>query len=255
MFDDLKALQVIHDGPSLTVRFNAPETGNAISGLLLDELLAVLGALDDHPDIRVLILAAAGDDFCLGGDRAEFPSLISSQEGQAAMRALGNKARRVCDLLATTGVVTIARLHGAVVGAGVGLAVLCDLRAGAENCRFRLPELGLGVPPAWGGIMPRMLYESGAARLRELVLTAENFDARKAAELSILHKVVPEEELDATIDRWTKPLLRRSPAALRTAKAMLNSYAGAHRLGDGTLLDTELLTYAVAAREVSRSPR
>ncbi|MFD5751763.1 enoyl-CoA hydratase/isomerase family protein [Streptomyces sp. NPDC127033] len=255
MFDGLKALQVIHEGPLLKVRFDSPETGNAVSGLLLDELLSVLGALDDHPEIRVLVLSATGDDFCLGGDRREFPSLLSDENGHAAMRALGNKARRACDLLANTGVVTIARLHGAVVGAGVGLAVLCDLRAGADNCRFRLPELGLGVPPAWGGIMARMFHESGAARLRELVLTADNFDAAKAAELSILHKVVPEDQLDATIARWTRPLLRRSPSALRTAKAMMNSYAGAHRLGDATLLDAELLTYAVASTEAARAAR
>ncbi|MFJ5222240.1 enoyl-CoA hydratase/isomerase family protein [Streptomyces sp. NPDC088400] len=255
MFDDLKALHVVHEGPVLKVRLNSPETGNAISGLLLDELLAVLGALDEHPDIRVLILSAAGDDFCLGADRREFPSLLAEYPNGAGLRAAGNKARRMCDLMATTGVVTIARLHGSVVGAGLGLAVLCDLRVGADNCRFRLPELGLGIPPAWGGIMPRMFHETGAARIRELILTADNFDAEKAAELTILHKAVPEDELDKTVARWTKPLLRRSPSALRTAKAMLNAYAGAHRLADGTLFDTEILTSAVATAEAAAAAR
>lgn len=255
MFDDLKALHVVHEGPVLKVRLNSPETGNAISGLLLDELLAVLGALDDHPDVRVLILSAAGDDFCLGADRREFSSLLASYPDGAGLRAAGNKARRMCDLLVTTGVVTIARLHGSVVGAGLGLAMLCDLRVGADSCRFRLPELGLGVPPAWGGIMPRMLHETGAARIRELILTADNFDAEKAAELTILHKVVPEDELDTAIARWTKPLLRRSPSALRTAKAMLNAYSGAHRLADATLFDSELLTSAVASTEAAAVAR
>ncbi|MFE6689794.1 enoyl-CoA hydratase/isomerase family protein [Streptomyces sp. NPDC057743] len=252
MTHDYKNLLVTQEGPVLRVRLNTPETGNAVSGPMLDELLAVLGALDDDPGIRVLILSGEGADFCLGGDRSEFPELLAEESGGLALRALGNKARRVCDALATTEVVTIARLHGGVVGAGVGLALFCDLRAGADSCRFRLPELGLGVPPAWGGIMPRLLHEVGAAKVRELVLTASNFDAATAMELSILHTVVPEDALDAALARWTKPLVRRSPTALRTAKLMMNAYGNAHRLADATLFDAELLSSALSAAQQTR---
>ncbi|MEK2478591.1 MULTISPECIES: enoyl-CoA hydratase/isomerase family protein [Streptomyces] len=252
MMHDFKTLLVTHEGPVLRVRLNSPETGNAVSGLILDELLTVLGALDDETGIRVLILSGEGDDFCLGGDRSEFPELLAEDRGGLALRALGNKARRVCDALATTDVVTIARLHGAVVGAGVGLAIFCDLRAGADTCRFRLPELGLGVPPAWGGIMPRLLNEVGAARVRELILTASNFDAATARELSILHTVVPEDELDAAVARWTRPLVRRSPTALRTAKVMMNAYGNANRLADATLFDAELLSSALSLGQQAR---
>ncbi|MEV0373532.1 enoyl-CoA hydratase/isomerase family protein [Streptomyces sp. NPDC050636] len=252
MVQDFKTLLVTCEGPVLKVQLNSPETGNAISGLILDELLTVLGALDDEPAIRVLILSGAGDNFCLGGDRSEFPALLTEDPSGATLRGLGNKARRVCDALATTEVVTIARLHGGVVGAGVGLAVFCDLRVGADNCRFRLPELGLGVPPAWGGILPRLLNEAGTAKVRELILTADNFDAKRAQELSILHKAVPEDELDTTVTRWTKPLTRRSPSALRTAKLMMNAYANANRLADAALFDAELLTSALTVAEHSR---
>ncbi|MFC9238169.1 enoyl-CoA hydratase/isomerase family protein [Streptomyces decoyicus] len=252
MMHDFKSLLVTHEGPVLTVQLNCPETGNAISGEILDELLAVLGALDDEAGIRVLVLSGAGEDFCLGGDRAEFPALLAEDPGGVGLRALGNKARRVCEALASTDAVTIARLHGGVVGAGVGLAVFCDLRVGADTCRFRLPELGLGVPPAWGGIMPRLLHEAGAARIRELILTADNFDAVTAQELSILHKVVPEDQLDSAVTRWIKPLVRRSPSALRTAKLMLNAYANANRLADATLFDAELLSSALTVAASAR---
>ncbi|MFE2226483.1 enoyl-CoA hydratase/isomerase family protein [Streptomyces kronopolitis] len=252
MMHDFKSLLVRREGAVLTVQLNRPETGNAISGEILDELLAVLGALDDESGIRVLVLSGAGADFCLGGDRSEFPALLAEEPGGVGLRALGNKARRVCEALASTDVVTIARLHGGVVGAGVGLAVFCDLRAGADTCRFRLPELGLGVPPAWGGIMPRLLHEAGASRIRELILTADNFDAATAQELSILHKAVPEEQLDSTVARWIKPLVRRSPSALRTAKLMLNAYANANRLADATLFDAELLSSALTVAAAGR---
>ncbi|MFE7567367.1 enoyl-CoA hydratase/isomerase family protein [Streptomyces sp. NPDC057539] len=247
MVEDFKALRVIQEGPVLTVELNSPETGNAVSGTLLDELLSVLSALQDDPGIRVLILSGVGKDFCLGGDRAEFAEFLAADPSGASLRTLGKKARRVCDALATADAVTIARLHGGVIGAGLALAVFCDLRAGADDCRFRMPELALGMPPAWGGALPRLIQEAGAARVRELLLTGNNFDAATAAELSVLHKVVPVEELDNAVQQWVRPMVRRSPAALRTAKAMLNAYGGASRLADSTLLDPDLMTSALAA--------
>ncbi|MFH8570558.1 enoyl-CoA hydratase/isomerase family protein [Streptomyces sp. NPDC017993] len=252
MVEDFKALRVIPEGPVLKVELSSPETGNAVSGLVLDELLAVLGTLQDETGVRVLILSGAGQDFCLGGDRREFGELLAADPGGAELRVLANKARRVCDALATANAVTVARLQGGVIGAGMALALFCDLRAGADNCRFRMPELALGMPPAWGGALPRLLNETGAARIRELILTGASFDAAKAAELSILHKVVAEEELDDAIRQWTKPLLRRSPVALRTAKVMMNAYAGANRLADATLFDAELMTSVLAAAASDR---
>ncbi|MFJ4918648.1 enoyl-CoA hydratase/isomerase family protein [Streptomyces sp. NPDC088725] len=254
MVEDFKALRVDREGPVLKVCLNSPETGNAISGLLLDELLSVLNDVQDDPSVRVLVLSGAGDDFSLGGDRKEFGELLAEDPSGTSLRAVSNKARKLCEALATTDAVTIARLHGGVIGAGLALAVFCDLRAGAENCRFRMPELALGLPPAWGGALHRLVSEVGTARVRELLLTGENFDADRAAELTVLHKVVTEKELDDAINRWIKPLIRRSPGALRTAKSMMNAYSGAGRLADATMLDTELLTSALVAAAVPRPP-
>ncbi|GAA2594330.1 crotonase [Streptomyces tubercidicus] len=250
--EDFKALRVISEGPVLRVQLDSPETGNAVCGTLLDELLTVLHALEDAPEIRVLVLSGRGADFCLGGDRREFAELLAADAGGSGLRAVAGKARRVCDALSKVEAVTIARLHGGVIGAGLALALFCDLRAGADNCRFRMPELALGMPPAWGGALPRLLHETGAARIRELILTGDSFDAAKAAELSILHKVVAEDELDEVIQQWTKPMVRRSPVALRTAKVMLNAYSGAHRLADATLFDAELMTSVLTAAEAGR---
>lgn len=255
MRDDFKALRVSRDGALLRVELNSPENGNAVSTLILDELLVVLGGLTDLPEVRVLVLSGAGKDFCLGADRAEFAESLAADPTGESVRRSGEKARRVCDALATSDVVTVARLHGGVVGAGVALAVFCDLRVGADTARFRLPELALGMPPAWGGVLPRLLHEAGAARIRELILTGESFGAARAAELSLLHKVVAEEDLDEAVARWTAPLVRRPAAALRTGKALLNAYAGSHRLADATLLDAELLSSAVAAAHLSRGRR
>ncbi|WP_043268304.1 enoyl-CoA hydratase/isomerase family protein [Streptomyces sp. CT34] len=252
MIEHFKTLVVQRENAVLTVRLNTPESGNSLSEPLLDDLLTVLGAVQDDPGIRAVVLSGAGADFCLGADRQEFAESLAADPAGTGLRVLGNKARRVCEALSTTGAVTIARLHGGVIGAGVALAVFCDLRAGADTCRFRLPELAVGVAPAWGGVLPRLMNEAGAARIRELILTAGNFDAATAKELSLLHTVVPEEELDSAIARWTKPLVRRSPSALRTAKLMMNAYANANRLADASLFDAELLSSALSAAQYAR---
>ncbi|MFJ3906252.1 enoyl-CoA hydratase/isomerase family protein [Streptomyces sp. NPDC090025] len=248
MTSDQQPLLVTADGPVVRIRLNTPERGNVLSGRMLDDLLAVLNAADDDPAVRVLVLSGAGRDFCTGGDREELTALLDEDPSGTSLRAVAVKGRRVCDALASTGLVTIAQLHGSVIGAGLALAVFCDLRVGAEDCRFWLPEIQGGIPPAWGGALPRLIHEVGAARVREMVLVADKFDAATAYELSILHKVVPSERLDEAVARWAEPLADRPPAALRTAKLMLNSYALAPRLADGTLFDPDLLASAMTVQ-------
>lgn len=241
-----KGLRVHQEGRVLRAELNSPETGNALTAAMLDELLALLGSLPDRPDIRVVVLSGAGDDFCVGADRTEFTTALITDPRGSHLRAIADKARRVCDALESTHVVTIARLHGRVLGAGLGLAVFCDLRAGADTTTFRMPEVALGVPPAWGGALARLISEAGAARIRELILTCETFDATTAHHLSLLHKTAPAEDLDRIVDQWVRPLVRRAPEALAVAKLMLAAKSRANRQTDSTLLDPLLLTGRLA---------
>lgn len=240
----MKTLRVHQRDAVLSIELNTPEQGNVVTDAALDDLRAVLEHQD--PDIRVIVLSGAGDDFCLGGDRTEFAEHLLEDPAGGGIRASGIQARRVCDALISHPAVTIARLHGKVIGAGFALALACDLRIAAEGASFRLPELALGLPMAWGGILPRLLNEVGAARARELVLTGRSFDAPEALSLSILHKVVPAEDIDAAVTAWARPILRRPPTALRVTKTLLNSYTAATRLADTSALDAELMA-AVAA--------
>ncbi|UCM91991.1 enoyl-CoA hydratase/isomerase family protein [Streptomyces marincola] len=247
-----RTLDVTREGHVVRVRFDTPEAGNAVTGTVLAELLAVLGAVRDDPDVRVLVLSGAGPDFSLGGDLDEFDGLMAKDPTGAHIAALGDRARRVCEALAGGSAVTVARLHGRVVGAGLALALFCDLRAGADSTRFRMPELAVGLPIAWGGALPRLMHEAGAARVRELLLMGSGFGAATAKEMSVLHRVAPEAELDDVIQQWIRPLVRRSPTALRVTKAVLGSYAAAARTADASLLDGELLAAALAARREER---
>ncbi|GAA2459450.1 enoyl-CoA hydratase/isomerase family protein [Streptomyces glaucus] len=240
----LKTLRVYRQGPVLTIELNVPEQGNVVTDAMLDDLLTVFQEQD--PEVRVVVLAGAGEDFCLGGDRGEFAQHLADDPTGSGIRLSGTKARRVCDALASNPAVTIARVHGRAVGAGLALALACDLRVGADSATFRLPELALGLPAAWGGLLPRLINEAGAARVRELVLTGRVFTAQEAEALSVLQKVVPARELDAAVTAWAKPVLRRPPAALRVTKTLFGSLTAATRLADVSALDAELMASVVA---------
>ncbi|MGW3233244.1 enoyl-CoA hydratase/isomerase family protein [Kitasatospora sp. NPDC001095] len=238
-------------GAVLHVELDSPETGNAVTSAMLDELLAVLAAPD--PAVQVIVLSAAGRDFCLGGDRDELFAGLDEDPTGGRIRSYGDRARRVCEALTNSPAVTVARVQGRATGAGFALALACDLRVGADNAVFRLPELALGLPVAWGGLLPRLLHEVGAARVREIILTGRPVGAVEARELAILQRVVAEPELDEAVAEWARPVTRRPEAALRVTKTLLASHASATRMADASVLDSELMASVIAAAHYTRS--
>ncbi|MDV9173549.1 enoyl-CoA hydratase/isomerase family protein [Streptomyces sp. W16] len=241
------AVSLVRTGSVLHVRLNpSAQDDDVLSSAVLDGLIAVLDGLHEKPDIQILVLSSLGEDFSLGADRREYQEALAGDPTGTSLRRIADKAHRLCQALENTHAVTIARLHGKVIGAGLALAVHCDLRAGADTSRFRMPEIGLGLAPAWGGAMGRLITEAGAARTRELLLTCDEFDAPTAHHLGLLHKFAPLDELDDAITAWTRPLARRSPQALVLTKRMLAGYAKAARTSDTALLDSHLLAAQLA---------
>lgn len=236
-----KAILVEQDGPVLHVRLNPWGLDDTLDAAVLDDLIALLDDLHERPGVRILTLSSLGTDFCLGADRGEYQEALAADPSGVGLRRIADKAHRLCQALENTHAVTIARLHGRVVGAGLALAAFCDLRAGSDTSRYRMPEVGIGLPPAWGGAMGRLVSEVGASRIRELMLTCDVFDAGTAQRIGLLHRTAPLEQLDKVIDSWTRPLVRRSPEALVLTKRMLAGYARADRTADVSLLDSHLL--------------
>ncbi|MFD4394029.1 enoyl-CoA hydratase/isomerase family protein [Kitasatospora sp. NPDC058478] len=245
-----RTVRTERQGPVLHIELDSPATGNAVTSAMLDELLAVLAVPD--PAVRVIVLSGAGRDFCLGGDRDELFAGLEQDPTGGGIRSYGEKARRVCDALTNNSAVTVARVQGRATGAGFALALACDLRVGADNAVFRLPELALGLPVAWGGLLPRLLHEVGAARVREIILTSRPVGAVEARELAILQRVVPEQDLDGAVAEWVRPVTRRPEAALRVTKTLLASHAAATRLADASVLDAELMASVLAAAHYTR---
>ena len=118
---------------------------------------------------------------------------------------------RACRAIEACEVVTLARVHGHVVGGGVALALACDFRIAAQGSVFHVPEVDLGIPLTWGAT-PRLIAELGAARARELILMCDRIDARTAERWGLVNRVVPAARLDATVDAWALRLAAKPEA-------------------------------------------
>ena len=183
---------------------NRPEKSNALSSLLLEELLSVFKEIEGRPDLRVVVLGGNGRNFCGGADIAEMASLKPSTAKKFITRI-----HRCCDAVRKLPVPVVARLHGAVIGAGLELAASCDLRIAAEGTRFAMPEVRFGIPSVVeAALLPRLV---GAGRAAWLVLTGEAIDARTALDWGLV------EELALDLDQSIEVLLERLKAADRSA--------------------------------------
>jgi enoyl-CoA hydratase/3-hydroxypropionyl-coenzyme A dehydratase len=191
---------------------NRPEKLNAVNLRMRDELWQAFLAFRDDPDARVLIVRGAGSAFCSGADLSEF--------GTAPTYVQSRRARRERDLwglLLHLPKPVIAAVHGYALGAGLELALLCDLRLVSEDARLGLPEVGLGYIPSAGGTqtLPRAVPPGVALRM---ILTGDPIDAREAYRLRLVQGLVPRDRLDAEAGAWARALAARSPLALSCAK-------------------------------------
>ena len=167
---------------------------------------------------RVVVVASAGDRaFSAGFDLRE----ISGPSDEPPDVDLGY---RMVDAIERMEAITIAAIHGHCVGGGILLAVGCDLRIAADNTRFSIPEVDLGIPLAWGGI-PRLVREVGPAVTRELVMTCRPFDAVEAQGLGMVNRVVPRDRLRAETDELASSLAAKPVSLLRTTKRQVHDAA------------------------------
>lgn len=237
-----KLLRVHQDDKVLRIELDSPETGNALNDAMLDELLDVLQSAG-LADCRAVVLSGAGADFCAGADRGELRDSLRHDPTGSQVTASLDKGRRVCEALEALPVPTIARLHGRVIGAGLVLAVSCDLRIASDTAEFRMPELYVRLVPAWGGGLARLIELGGESRILELMLTGSKFNAAYARQLDLVQRVEAPEELDRAIqDLWLRRLLHCPPEALQLTKRLFAHHRRSHRGADTSLLDAALLT-------------
>jgi len=201
---------------------NRPKILNPLSTTALSELAAAASWFDGQA-AAVVVVTGAGSSFCAGFDLNEFAGGPAADDGDR-MGPPPNGARlgaEMADALEAMSAITVARIHGHCVGGGFVLAAACDLRIAADNTRFSIPEVALGIPLAWGGI-PRLVREIGPAATKELVLTCRPFGPQEAQALGFLNRVVPLADLDAAVAETTTALLGRASSLLRITKRQVH---------------------------------
>lgn len=189
-----------------------PDRLNALSPTALEELTDASRWLATLPGLRVVRLRGAGRAFCAGYD------LDAMRDSRAALdRTATDRGRRMAEAVSAIPAITIAAIHGHCVGGGVVLAACCDLRIAADDARFSIPEMALGIPLGWGGV-PRLVALVGPTVAMELVVDCTPFDARQALDWRFVNRVVPAADLDAESLAWARRLAERPLNALRTTK-------------------------------------
>jgi len=203
----------------VTLTLDRPAKKNAMNTAMFNELLQVFREVDDTSSDRVLVITGAGDAFCSGadlGDRGNDPRPPLARLHWVADIALA--LHRIPKPV-------IAKVNGVAVGAGMNLALGCDLIVASEHARFSeiFARRGLSIDFGGSWLLPRLI---GMHRAKELAFFAEVISAKEAAELGLVNRVVPASQLDAFVADWADRLAAGPPLALSMTKRLLtNSFS------------------------------
>lgn len=231
---EFDGFRVDHDADRgvATITLDVPGKLNRVSMLARDQLSRTFEELDRDETVRFVVLTGAGGAFTAGGDIAGFleksPWVVSQLAKNVAAPERCSKP-------------VIAKLRGYVFGVGLELALACDFRIASDDVQLALPEVTIGMIPGSGGTQ-RLARIVGMGRAKDIVMRGRRVPAAEAMAIGLVGEVVPDEQLDATVDGLVTELLRHSPLALAMAKRVIgHAYDGPLHLG----LELEGLAYGL----------
>lgn len=202
----------------VTITMNRPERKNAANATMWNELENAFGSVLVTPGDRVVVLTGAEGNFCSGADVSG-----EADDGERPHQLWQmDHIADVATALKRIPVPTIAKVRGVAVGAGLNMALLCDMSVASDNARFSEIFARRGLTIDFGGswILPRRI---GLHRAKELALLADIIDAAEADRVGLVNRVVPDAELDAFVDDWASRLAAGPPIALAQTKKLLNA--------------------------------
>lgn len=226
-------IETIEDGVA-TLTFNRPERLNALSTPIMEGLLQGLPRLAGDPAVKVIVLTGAGRAFCAGGDVKSMA--VGREERSPAEATVRLRSRmEVSRILHELPKPTIAMINGPAAGAGLALALACDLRIAGTSARLVTAFVNVGFSGDFGGsfFLTRLV---GTAKARELYFTGRRVDADEAFSLGLVNRVVPDEQLGAATMELARSLAAGPAIALGLMKRNMNC---AESNGLAELLDME----------------
>ncbi len=199
------------------ITFNRTKSYNAINSEFLEEMTRVLDEVAGDDVVRVLIVTGGDKVFAAGADITEIATITTP----LGARVFGNKVRSMFDRISGMRKPVIAAIAGLAFGGGCEIALACDIRIAAENARFAVPEIKLGVLPGAGGTqrLPRIV---GAGRAKELLFSGDPIDAQEAYRIGLVNRVVPSDALMDEAKKMARIFLGRPGYALMTIKELVD---------------------------------
>lgn len=207
------------------ITLNRPERMNAFSEEMINKWIEALETVRDSDEIRAVIVSGNGRGFCAGGDIKEMAKgngFFKSEEdisstGLARKNSLWKKIQRVPLLLEEIDKPVIAKVHGFAFGAGLDMALMCDIRIVAESTKLSESYVNVGIVPGDGGayFLPRLV---GVDRALDMLWTGRVLTAKEAKEIGLVTFVVPDDELDAFTEDYVQKLVRGPQQAIRMMK-------------------------------------
>ena len=217
-----RSVELERRGAVAWVWLSRPEVHNAFDAELVCELSDLLAELGRTDDVRVIVLAGRGRSFSAGAQVQWM-----QQQGAASREKNDKDAMQLAKLFSTLAELpkpTVARVHGAALGGGVGLVCACDIAIGSTAAVLGTTEVRLGLIPAT--IAPYVLRAVGERQARCLFQTGERLDAQAAQRVGLLHSVVEPEQLDRKLDSTVEALLAGAPGAQAAVKRLITAVAG-----------------------------
>jgi len=191
---------------------------NTLNRALMAEFIAAVVSLSHADELRAVVLSGAGDKAFIGG--ANIPEM--SQLDADSARDFITLVHRTCDCLRRCPVPVIARIDGFALGAGLEVAVSCDLRVATDRAKFGMPETKVGIPSVVeAALIPRLI---GGGRARELLMLGEIIDAPTALQWGLVERVVAPNMLDAEVETVLRALLAAGPQAVRLQKSLMREW-------------------------------
>jgi enoyl-CoA hydratase/3-hydroxyacyl-CoA dehydrogenase len=213
----LRHVRLSVEGAIAHVTMSRPEALNALNGKMLQELKDVLAQVRANRAVRVVVFSGEGDAFIAGADIKEMQVVAAKPDEIRALTELGQSVMRDIETLPQP---VIAAINGLALGAGLELALACDIRIASSKARLGLPEVGIGIMPGLGGTQ-RTTRLVGRGVASELVLTGDVIRPEEAARVGLVNRVVAPDKLMETAGELAERIASRAPVALAKAKAAI----------------------------------
>ena len=214
-----ETLEIERRGKVATIWMNRPAVFNAFDEQLIAELAAACKELDADPAVRVVVLGGRGKHFSAGADLNWMKRAANNgiDDNLDDARALARMLRALAEMRKPT----IARVQGAALGGGMGLAAACDIAVASTKAVFATSEVRFGIIPS--AISPYVLRAIGARQAYRYFQSAERIDAQRAREIGLVHEAVAPEELDAKVQEIVASLLQGGPLSQTAAKSLIRA--------------------------------